>query len=125
MFSLERKYQKPYDYIDKGPKQEMRIKEIHICFPEKKKELEAGNKIPGRLSLTGNVQISHGNHTFSNTTEKTGIVSRVDGAILFFHYQIEKSSILHTKNPHKLLRPPTKHEHISEASSPRLLPNCP
>lgn len=43
LFSLERKYQKPYDYIDKGPKQEMRIKEIHICFPENK-ELEARNK---------------------------------------------------------------------------------
>lgn len=38
--SIERKYQKPCDYIDKGPKQEIRAQEIHICFPENK-ELEA------------------------------------------------------------------------------------
>ena len=34
--SIERKYQKPCDYIDKGPKQEIRAQEIHICFPENK-----------------------------------------------------------------------------------------
>lgn len=42
----------------------MRIKEIHISFPENK-ELEARNKTPDPLSFTGNVQTSHGNHTFS------------------------------------------------------------
>lgn len=34
--SIERKYQKPCDYIDKGPKQEIRAQEIHVCFPENK-----------------------------------------------------------------------------------------
>lgn len=38
--SIERKYQKPCDYIDKGLKQEIRAQEIHICFPENK-ELDA------------------------------------------------------------------------------------
>jgi hypothetical protein len=73
-FSLERKYQKPYDYIDKGPKQEIRIQEIHICFPENK-ELEVRNKIPRCLSFAGNVQISHGNHMFSKTAANDSIVA--------------------------------------------------
>lgn len=34
--SIERKYQKPCDYIDKGSKQEIRAQKIHICFPENK-----------------------------------------------------------------------------------------
>lgn len=82
-FSLERKYQKPYDYIDKGPKQEMKIKAIHTAS-QKNKELEAKNKIPGRLSLMGNVQTSHGNHilnTIANgrsVAEKIGTMSRAD-----------------------------------------------
>lgn len=104
-FSLERKYQKPYDYIDKGPKQEMKIKAIHTAS-QKNKELEAKNKIPGRLSLMGNVQTSHGNHilnTIANggsVAEKIGTMSRADDPIwssdniLFFHHQTEKSSIL-------------------------------
>lgn len=63
--STERKYQKPCDYIDKVPKQEIRAKEIQICFPENK-ELEATEtKHQVVFSFIENVQISPGNqHIF-------------------------------------------------------------
>lgn len=76
-FSLERKYQKPYDYIDKGPKQEMKIKAIHTAS-QKNKELEAKNKIPGRLSLMGNVQTSHGNHILNTIANGRSVAEKID-----------------------------------------------
>lgn len=64
--SIERKYQKPCDCIDKGPKQDIRAQEIHISFPENKELRDHRNKTPSRLSFRGNVQVSHGKKHFQS-----------------------------------------------------------